>query len=36
MKPSDIDQLPKGSVFMERIGGVSYYKTPEGKVLAVD
>jgi len=36
MKPSGIDQLPKGSVFMERTGGVSYYKTPEGKVLAVD
>ncbi len=36
MKPSEIDQLPKGSVFMERTGGVSYYKTPEGKVLAVD
>jgi hypothetical protein len=36
MKPSGIDQLPKGSVFMQRTGGVSYYKTPEGKVLAVD
>ena len=36
MKPSEIDQLPKGSVFMERTGGVSYYKTPDGKVLAVD
>ena len=36
MKPSDVDQLPKGSVFMQRTGGVSYYKTPDGKVLAVD
>jgi hypothetical protein len=36
MKPSEIDQLPKGSVFMQRTGGVSYYKTPDGKVLAVD
>jgi len=36
MKPSEVDQLPKGSVFMERTGGVSYYKTPDGKVLAVD
>jgi len=36
MEPSDTAQLPKGSVFIERTGGVSYYRTPEGKIMAVD
>ena len=35
-EPSEIADLPKGSVFIERKGGVSYYRTPDNKVLAVD
>lgn len=36
MEPSVLDELPKNSVFIERKGGVSYYRTPDNKVLAVD
>lgn len=35
-EPSETADLPKGSVFIERKGGVSYYRTPDNKVLAVD
>jgi len=35
-EPSEIADLPKGSVFIERKGGISYYRTPDNKVLAVD
>lgn len=34
-KGDDAD-LPSGSVFIRRVGGVSYYKAPNGKILAVD
>ena len=34
--PADVDSLPKNSVFIKREGGVSFYRTPDGKVLAVD
>lgn len=30
------DSLPRGSVFIKRVGGVSYYQAPNGKILAVD
>ena len=36
MTPADVDSLPKNSVFIKREGGVSFYRTPQGKVLAVD
>ena len=36
MGASSISSLPKGSVFIERTGGKSFYRTPDGKTLVVD
>jgi hypothetical protein len=36
MAPSDVSQLPKGSVFIERKGGKSFYRTPDNKVMVVE
>jgi len=36
MGASSISSLPKGSVFIERAGGKSFYRTPAGKTLVVD
>ena len=36
MGASSISSLPKGSVFIERAGGKSFYRTPDGKTLVVD
>ena len=36
MAPSDVGQLPKGSVFIERKGGKSFYRTPDNKVMVVE
>ena len=36
MTPADVDSLPKGSVFIKRQSGTSFYRTPDGKVMAVD
>ncbi len=36
MAPSNVSQLPKGSVFIERKGGKSFYRTPDNKVMVVE